>query len=204
MAAQRQILDFGSMATSAEVESGVEPRAWRVALGIVMAVIGGVAVYTAKVTGIVSVIMAGTALGVAGFVEVLSGLGRRSRTVQPLRLIGGLLSMIVGALFVLRPQVGLTGLTMMLAAYFIASGLFHGVTSILERYDGWGWDLFYGACAVALGAISLSNMRTSGFWLVGVLVGIEILVRGLALTFGGMQRGPRSRRAARAASLKHA
>ena len=47
-------------------------------------------------------------------------------------------------------------------------------------------------------------MRTAGFWLVGVLVGIEILVRGLALTFGGMQRGPGSRRAARAASLRHA
>ena len=102
-----------------------EPRAWRLVLGIVMAVIGAVAIYTAKVTGILSVIMAGTALGVAGFVEVLSGLGRGSRRVQPLRLMGGLLSMIVGVLFVFRPQVGLAGLTMMLAAYFIASGLFH-------------------------------------------------------------------------------
>jgi len=180
-----------------------EPRAWRLVLGIVMAVIGVAAIFTARVTGMVSVIMAGTALGVAGFVEVLSGLGRGSRRVQPLRLMGGLLSMIVGALFAFRPQVGLTGLTMMLAAYFVASGLFHGVTSLLERYDGWGWDLFYGACAIALSAIAVTNMRSSGFWLVGVLVGVEILVRGLALTFGGMQRG-RHRRQLRSTTLKHA
>ena len=169
-----------------------------------MAVIGAAAIYTAKVTGILSVIMAGTALSVAGFVEVLSGLGRGSRRVQPLRLMGGLLSMIVGVLFVFRPQIGLAGLTMMLAAYFIASGLFHGVTSLLERYDGWGWDLFYGVGAIALGAVAITNMRSAGFWLVGVLVGVEIMLRGLALTFGGMQRGPRSRRGARAASLQHA
>ena len=65
-----------------------------------MAVMGAIAIYTAKVTGMASVIIAGTALGVAGFVEILSGLGRGSRQVQPLRLMGGLLSMIVGVLFV--------------------------------------------------------------------------------------------------------
>jgi uncharacterized membrane protein HdeD (DUF308 family) len=180
-----------------------EPRAWRLVLGIVMAVIGAAAIYTAKVTGIVSVIMAGTALTVAGFVEVLAGLGRGSRRVQPLRLMGGLLSMIVGVLFVFRPQIGLTGLTMMLAAYFIASGLFHAVTSLLERYDGWGWDLFYGACAIALCAVAVTNMRSSGFWMVGVLVGVDILARGLALTFGGMRRG-RHRRPLRSTTLNHA
>lgn len=180
-----------------------EPRAWRLVLGIVMAVIGVAAIYTAKVTGILSVIMAGTALSVAGFVEILSGLGRGSRRVQPLRLMGGLLSMIVGVLFLFRPQIGLAGLTMMLAAYFIAAGLFHGVTSLLERYDGWGWDLFYGASALTLSAVAVTNMRTAGFWMVGVLVGVEILVRGLALTFGGMQRG-RHRRQLRSTTLKHA
>jgi uncharacterized membrane protein HdeD (DUF308 family) len=192
------------MAAWLDVEkAGEEPRAWRVVLGIVMAVLGVTAIYTAKVTGIVSVITAGTALGVAGFVEVLSGLGRGSRRVQPLRLIGGLLSMVVGALFVLRPQTGLTGLTVMLSTYFIASGLFHAATSVLERYPGWGWDLAYGAGAIVLGAVALSNLRTAGFWLVGALVGIEILLRGLALTFGGFQRG-RHRRVPRLTSLKHA
>ena len=195
------------MATVVDVErrrGGTdEPRAWRLVLGIVMAAIGVAALYTAKITGMVSVIMAGTALAVAGFVEVLSGLGRGSRRVQPLRLIGGVLSIIVGGLFVFRPQVGLTGLTMMLAAYFIASGLFHGVTSVLERYDGWGWDLFYGACAIALSGAAVTNVRSSGFWLVGVLVGLEILVRGLAVTFGGMQSS-RRRRQLRSTTLKHA
>jgi uncharacterized membrane protein HdeD (DUF308 family) len=191
------------MVASVDMEGGVEPRAWRVVLGIVMAVLGAIAIYTARVTGIASVIMAGTALGVAGFVEILSGLGRASKQVQPLRLIGGLLSMGVGVLFVLRPQTGLTGLTMMLAAYFIAAGLFHAATSLLERYAGWGWDLLYGGCAIVLGVVSVSRMRTAGFWMVGTLIGIEILLRGLALTFGGLQRG-RHRRATRSASLRHA
>jgi len=203
---QRQILGLGSMAIAVDVEGRRdrrEPRAWRLVLGIVMAAIGAAAIYTAKMTGIVAVIMAGTAFAVAGFVEVLSGLGRDSRRVQPLRLMGGLLSIIVGGLFVFRPQIGLAGLTIMLAAYFFAAGLFHGVTSLLERYDGWGWDLFYGACAIALGGSVVTNLRTAGFSMVGVLVGLDILLRGLALTFGGMQRG-RQRRRLRSTTLKHA
>jgi uncharacterized membrane protein HdeD (DUF308 family) len=165
-----------------------EPRTWRVALGIVMVLLGFAALGSATLTGIMSVVLIGMSLAVAGFVELLYGLGLRDRRVQPLRLMGGLLSVVVGALLVLRPLVGLAALTLLLAGYFLTSGLFHSATSLLERHAGWGWDFLYGVCAIVLSVITLSNIRGAGFRLVGVLVGIEILLRGLALAFGGFQR----------------
>jgi len=169
-------------------EDAEEPRAWRWFLGFVMTLLGLMAISSATVTGALSVMMIGLALVIAGFVEVLSGLGRGSNRIRPLRLMGGLLSLVMGGLILMRPGSGLAALTWLLAAYFLAAGLFHAVTSLMERHAGWGWDLLYGACAIVLAVVALSNARGAGLRLVGALVGIEILLRGLALVLGGLQR----------------
>jgi uncharacterized membrane protein HdeD (DUF308 family) len=165
-----------------------EPRAWRWFLGFIMTVLGLMAISSATVTGLLSLKLIGLALVMAGFVEVLAGLGRGSNRIKPLRLMGGLLSFAMGGLILLRPGSGLVALTGLLAAYFLAAGLFHAATSLMERYPGWGWDLLYGACAIVLAVVALSNARAAGLRLVGGLVGIEILLRGLALVLGGLQR----------------
>lgn len=158
-----------------------------VVLGILMILVGVMAISAAAITGLAAIIVIGAALGIAGFVEIIHGLGKGHKAYRPLRLLGGLLSLVVGVLFVLRPMAGLSTLTLLLAAYFFASGLFHSVTSLMDRYPNWGWDLAYGIAALVLGVIVVAGWPISALWVVGTLVGIEILMRGIVLTAVGFE-----------------
>jgi uncharacterized membrane protein HdeD (DUF308 family) len=157
-----------------------------VTMGVLMAILGGLAIASAAVTGLMSVIAVGACLGVAGIVEIVSALGSGEKRAKPLRLMGGLLSLTVGALWVLRPITALSALALLLALFLLANGLFHVITALLDRYPSWGWDLGYGLCALVLGVLALGNLRAAGLWMIGTLVGIEILLRGLALTAVGL------------------
>jgi uncharacterized membrane protein HdeD (DUF308 family) len=74
----------------------------------------------------------------------------------------------------------------MLAGYFFASGLFHAITSVMDRYARWGWDFVYGAISLFLGVVVMSEWPVSAVWLVGTLVGLGILFRGVALMAGSL------------------
>jgi uncharacterized membrane protein HdeD (DUF308 family) len=101
-------------------------------------------------------------------------------------LLGGILSIVVGAMVLARPGAGLVAMTLLLAGYFFASGLFRGITSLVDRYAGWGWDFFYGLVSVVLGIIISAQMPTSSLWALGVVVGVEIFVRGLSIMAGAL------------------
>ena len=166
-------------------DSGGAGRGRSIVLGILLIVVGLVALSSTATTAFMSVLIVGAALAVAGFVEIFHSLGR-GKHFQPLRLLGGLLSVVVGFLFVMRPAVGINALSLLLAAYFFASGLFHTVTSVAEREPRWGWDFAYGLCALVLGVIAVSAFPEGGMWLIGTLVGLEILLRGITMAAVGL------------------
>ena len=95
--------------------------------------------------------------------------------------MSGFLSIAVGGVFLARPFAGLAAVSLMLAGYFFASGLFRAITSVIDRYRHWGFDLFYGAITVFLGVLLLQGWPATAFWLLGTLVGIELILRGAAV-----------------------
>jgi uncharacterized membrane protein HdeD (DUF308 family) len=96
-------------------------------------------------------------------------------------LLGGLLSIVVGALVLMRPDVGLVSLTLLMAGFFFTRGLFRGITAVMDRYSGWGWDFVYGLVSVALGVIIFAQLPYSTLWALGIVVGVEILSRGISI-----------------------
>src|SRR5262249_54570719 len=97
-------------------------------------------------------------------------------------------------LVLIKPLTSLRAVTILLGAFFFASGLYRGITAIADRYRNWGWDLFYGIVSVFLSIVVLRSWPQSSYWLLGALVGAEIAVRG----GGRMAAGLTVRRA-----LKH-
>ena len=71
--------------------------------------------------------------------------------------------------------------TLLIAGFFFASGLFRGITAIVDRYPHWGWDLGYAVIAIGLGVIVVGDYPFSAFWILGTLVAVEIIARGAAL-----------------------
>ncbi len=153
--------------------------------GLLVAAVGVIALLAYVTSGLASVILLGALLIGAGIVEMVYAF-RVGREDRALLLLSGLLSIVVGVLFLIRPHAGMAALTFLLAGYFFVGGLFRLVTSIGERYPHWGWDFFYGLTAIALGVIVVAEWPFSAMWLVGTLVGVELIVRGVAMMGAGV------------------
>ncbi|MBI5548126.1 MAG: DUF308 domain-containing protein [Deltaproteobacteria bacterium] len=165
-----------------------ESAAWGApfVLGLVMTLIGFLALGAAAWTSVASIVLFGIFLVATGLFEIGHGVRTYRRGTPLLHVLGGVLSVVVGLLLTSRPLAGLEAASLLLAGYFFANGLFRGITAIADRYPQWGWDLVYGVVAIVLGIIIVSQFPLSAFWVVGTLVGIEIIFRGFALMSGGL------------------
>jgi uncharacterized membrane protein HdeD (DUF308 family) len=161
-----------------------DKHAWIVALaiGILLMLIGLFALSAAALTSYVTVIYVGIMLVVVGVLEIIAAFRARHHGGQFLTyFLAGVLSVVVGVLFLDRPLVSLASLTLLIAGFFFASGLFHGIVAISDRYPRWGIDLLYSLVTLALGVLVVVTWPFSSFWVIGMFVGVEILVRGVAL-----------------------
>jgi uncharacterized membrane protein HdeD (DUF308 family) len=167
----------------------VESSTWSgvVTMGILLVVLGIAALGATTLTALVSVLMLGVALVVAGVVEVAQALRDRGRPHRGLHLTGGIFSMVAGGLLFARPAAGLVTVSLLLALYFMANGLFRSVGAAVDRFPGWGWDLAYGLSAIVIGLVVAGNLPASSLWLLGTLVALEILIRGAMLVALGLE-----------------
>jgi uncharacterized membrane protein HdeD (DUF308 family) len=150
-------------------------------LGILMILLGAFALAASVATTLITTVVLGVMLLVVGVMEIIAAV-RVGRTGPWLTyLLAGILSLVVGALFLDRPLATMASLTLLIAGFLFAAGLFHGITAIADRYPGWGVDFLYGVVAVALGIYIVASWPISAFWVIGTVVGIEILARGIAL-----------------------
>ncbi len=148
--------------------------------GLLIFALGVFCLIATGVTGFASILLFGGLLLAAGILEIYSAFRERRQGRQFLpHFLVGLLSFVVGGLFLVRPAVGLAAVTLLLAGYFFADGLFRSITSLLDRYEGWAWDFFSGAVSVLLGVIVFSQWPISSLWVVGALVGVQLMMRGV-------------------------
>jgi uncharacterized membrane protein HdeD (DUF308 family) len=156
-------------------------------MGLLIALAGVLALLWVGFTSVATVYFYGAMLVVAGIFEIVHAFRTRGKAGPFLMfLLGGILSIVVGMLVWARPGAGLVALTLLLAGYFFASGLFRGITSIADRYPGWGSDFAYGIVSVVLGAIIFAQLPSSSMWVLGVVVGVEILSRGISIMAGAL------------------
>ena len=150
-------------------------------IGILLILAGIFALGASVLTSLVTVLYVGILLVIVGLLEIISAFRVRHTGGFLVYLLAGLLAVVVGALFLYRPLISLASVTLMIAGYLFASGLFRGLVALIERYPRWGWDLAYAAVALALGGYVAASWPLSSLWVVGTVVGVEILVRGIAL-----------------------
>lgn len=99
-------------------------------------------------------------------------------------LIMAALSVVVGAMLIWRPVEGVFSLTLVLTAFFIVEGIFQIVASFTSRDaipGSWGWMLASGLADLVLAAIIIAGWPLSAGWVLGLLVGINLITSGLAL-----------------------
>ena len=97
-------------------------------------------------------------------------------------VLTGLVSLAAGVWLLLNPLAGAAALTLLLAAYFVASGVVKAVAAFqLRPVGGWVWTLVSAAASIVLGLLVFSGWPGSALWILGLLVGIDLLFYGWSL-----------------------
>jgi len=150
--------------------------------GVVLVVLGVLAIMAPRISGIAVQLLLGWLLILAGIAWTMYASHARSWGSGLWEALVGILAVIGGVIIIARPLLSLEILTWILAVYFIATGVLKLALAFeLRPTQGWGWTLFNGAISVFLGVIVMRQWPFSGLWLVGTLVGIDMIFGGFSL-----------------------
>jgi uncharacterized membrane protein HdeD (DUF308 family) len=79
---------------------------------------------------------------------------------------------------------GVLSLTIVLTAFFIVEGVFQAAAALIYREampTSWGWMLLSGLADLVLAAIIIMGWPGSAVWVLGLLVGVNLLTSGFAV-----------------------
>lgn len=154
---------------------------WFFAMGVALLILGTLAIGSSVITTFATVIFLGGLLAVSGVIQAVQAFWARKWKGFFLYLLMGILSVVVGALMIFRPTESALSLTMLLATFFIVSGLFKISYSLLINVEHWGWLLFNGIITLLLGILILAQWPVSALWVIGLFVGIDMVLSGWSI-----------------------
>lgn len=125
-----------------------------------------------------AVLVFGVVLIVCGVFTVLGAFWAGKLSSLMLQLLVGILYVVAGMAIRDSPIEATAVLTLFTAAFFIVVGSFRVVVSVIERFPQWGWVLVNGIITFLLGVIIYDTYPSSALWLIGLLLGIDLLFNG--------------------------
>jgi uncharacterized membrane protein HdeD (DUF308 family) len=164
-------------------------RTWFLVMGIILIVLGVIAIGSAELMTMVSVLLFGWLLLFAGIFEIIHGFARRAWGGFFVNLMAGLLYAVTGLLMVSHPGVAAITLTLMIAMLLIVAGTFRIFVAFSTPIHHRGWLVINGAISLILGFCILDSWPVSGVWVIGLFIGIDMVFDGwtevmLALSAG--------------------
>ena len=155
------------------------------AQGIIMLVLGVLAIIWPGISTIAVDIYVGWLFLVSGIVGLFTMFLARDVQAFLWMLLTAALSLFVGVMLVWHPAQGAVSLTMVLTAFFIVEGIFQIVASLSYRdvFPGqWGWMLASGIADLVLAGIIISGWPGTAGWALGLIVGVNLITSGAAIT----------------------
>lgn len=101
-------------------------------------------------------------------------------------LITAILYLAAGIMLLGNPVTGALSLTIVLAAYLLAGGVTKIVLGFQHKKDipnAWFWILFSGLVDIVLAFLIIQGLPGTAFWAIGLLVGINLVMMGIAIIF---------------------
>ena len=158
---------------------------WKLVLaqGVVMVVLGFLAVIEPNVATLAVSIFVGWLFFIGGIFRTLWVWRSRAMPGFAWSLLTALLAIVFGLILIFRPLTGALTLTMVLVAFFILEGITAIVLAVQHREHlrSWGWVLFSGIIDLLLAYLIWAGWPSSADWAIGLLVGINMLFFGLSL-----------------------
>lgn len=160
---------------------------WIVALGAVLALLGALAIWRARTATLVYVVFLGVLLlaaALAVFVAAFSLTGYW--TAFFIHVLWAVVLAILGVVLVTRPTTSAEALTLFIAFYFLVTGVVGIGFALFSHTQGEWLSVLDGIVSVALGALLLAGWPVTGLWAIGLFIGIELILRGVAIAALGL------------------
>lgn len=163
-----------------EVRDAKRNWGWFLALGVLLVLLGTAVISSSYYATVFSVMFFGLFLIGAGSVQIVQAFLAHRWSGLFLSLLVGILYAVTGFLFIARPEVTAIALTFWIAALCFAVGLFKMLSSLILRFDQWGWVFLNGLVTFLLGLMIYSSWPVSGLWVIGLFIGIDLILSGLS------------------------
>lgn len=173
------------VAFSVDPETLRKFKLWFKIYGVILVILGAVSIVLPGIATLATTITVGWLLVAGGIFGLISVF--QSGTNSPgfwWNLLTAILCVLAGGVILFNPVKGVLTLTIILAAYLLAAGVSKAFMAFHYRNvipKAWGWMLFSALVDVALGAIIFAGLPGSAIWVLGLLVGINLLFTGVAL-----------------------
>ena len=157
---------------------------WYLIQGVLLIAAGVMAIIYPVLSSAAVVVLLGWLLIISGVVKGLSLIGARHVPHFWLQLISVILAVLIGCLFLRDPAQGLVTIALLLIVFFMMEGISKVVFALTIRpFPNWGWVLASGLVGILLALILWANLPVTALWLIGVLLGINLISVGAAIGY---------------------
>ena len=159
---------------------------WRAFLveGIVLMLLGGAAIALPLLAALAITILFGWLILLGGLIGLATTLLARRAPGFGWALLSAALWIAAGLALLLWPAAGLIYFTFLLFVWFAVEGATTIMYALSHRRGAtpqWGWMLFSGLVNLILAVVLIVGIPGAAAWLLGLLVGINLLFSGISL-----------------------
>jgi len=159
---------------------------WFLALGILLLILGTIALGSSVFMTLATMVLVGWLLIVGGVVEAAHACSCKGWGGFFVDLLTGILYVVVGFMVVANPGVTALALTLLIAMFLVFGGIFRIAVAVVVRFQNWIWLLLHGVVNLLLGIAIWRQWPLSGLWVIGLFVGIDMLLNGWSLIMLGL------------------
>jgi uncharacterized membrane protein HdeD (DUF308 family) len=164
--------------------------------GVVLVVLGIVALILPPLASIAVAIMFGWVLFLGGAFGLITTLVGRHAPGFWWAILSSLVAIVAGVLLFGWPAGGALSLTVILTGFLAADGILTIMLSLEYRralHSRWLWLLINGVIDLFLAAIIFVGLPASAAWAIGIIVGVDMLFGGSSLIAMSLAARPSAR-----------
>lgn len=154
---------------------------WFLGLGAVLIVLGLIALGSSMLFTLTTMVFVGWLMMLGGVLQTVHAFTCKSWGGFFIDLLAGAFNTVLGLLIIGHPGATAVALTLMIAMALIISGIFRVAIALSIRFPNWTWLLLHGAINLLLGFAILQEWPSSGLWVIGTFIGIDMVFNGWSL-----------------------
>lgn len=159
---------------------------WLVGIGVLLVIVGLIALMNAVDATLVTTIIVGIALAFGGAMQIVGAWASEGSTGRrALMAILGVLYIIVGIEIIADPLAGAIALAIFVALFLIFDGILRIFSALVPETENKVLTILFGIAMIILGAWLWTGLPVSGI-AIGFFVGLQLLIAGVAWILIGL------------------